>query len=189
MKNVPRTPDGKVDLKAPARRAPDGHPDLQGFWMPAPLVKYLLNLAADMKAEEIPLTAWGAANLQGAHRQQRQGSSGQSAACRRAFRKKDSIPDGLKRFVQTPTSVVLPARLAHDLPADLRRRPARCRKTRSRRGRAISTGKWEGDTLVVETIRTERQDVARHARTARHGDLRVIERFNPPGDRTPWTSP
>ena len=29
---VPRTPDGKVKLDAPAPKAPDGHPDLSGIW-------------------------------------------------------------------------------------------------------------------------------------------------------------
>ncbi len=34
--NVPRTPDGKVDLKAPAPRTADGKPDLSGVWETAP---------------------------------------------------------------------------------------------------------------------------------------------------------
>ena len=29
---IPRTPDGKPDLTAPAPRAPDGKPDLSGLW-------------------------------------------------------------------------------------------------------------------------------------------------------------
>ena len=29
---VPRTPDGKPNLTAPAPRAADGHPDLSGLW-------------------------------------------------------------------------------------------------------------------------------------------------------------
>ncbi|HEY2844595.1 MAG TPA: hypothetical protein VGJ09_13135, partial [Bryobacteraceae bacterium] len=29
---VPRTPDGKVILDAPAPKAADGHPDLSGIW-------------------------------------------------------------------------------------------------------------------------------------------------------------
>ena len=33
-KRVPRTADGNVDLKAPARRTPYGKPDLSGFWTP-----------------------------------------------------------------------------------------------------------------------------------------------------------
>src|SRR5580658_6469470 len=58
-KRVPRTPDGKVDLKAPAVRTPYGKPDLSGFWMPEDPVKHLLNLAADLKPDEVPLTQWG----------------------------------------------------------------------------------------------------------------------------------
>jgi hypothetical protein len=34
--NVPKTADGKVDLKAPAPRTPDGKPDLSGVWETAP---------------------------------------------------------------------------------------------------------------------------------------------------------
>src|SRR5687767_951853 len=60
-KNVPRTADGKIDLKAPPRRLADGHIDLSGFWMPADNVRKLLNLAADLKPEDIPLQPWAAA--------------------------------------------------------------------------------------------------------------------------------
>ena len=34
--SIPKMPDGKVDLKAPAPRLSDGHPDLQGVWETAP---------------------------------------------------------------------------------------------------------------------------------------------------------
>src|SRR5437762_14314509 len=57
-KRMPRTADGKVDLNAPAQRTSYGKPDLSGFWMPENQVKFLLNLAADMKPEEIPLQPW-----------------------------------------------------------------------------------------------------------------------------------
>src|SRR5215510_16097820 len=60
-KNMPRTPDGKIDLKAPPRRTADGHPDLSGFWVPTQAVKHLLNLAADMKPEDVPLQPWARA--------------------------------------------------------------------------------------------------------------------------------
>src|SRR6266851_2429116 len=54
-KKVPRTADGKVDLNAPAQRTPYGKPDLSGFWMPETATKHLLNLAADLKPEDVPL--------------------------------------------------------------------------------------------------------------------------------------
>ena len=31
----PRTESGELDLKAPAPKAPDGHPDLSGLWRPS----------------------------------------------------------------------------------------------------------------------------------------------------------
>src|SRR5580700_9610588 len=31
----PRTESGELDLKAPAPKAPDGHPELSGLWQPA----------------------------------------------------------------------------------------------------------------------------------------------------------
>src|SRR5690348_12717350 len=60
-KNMPRTADGKIDMKAPPRRMADGHVDLSGFWMPTDVVRHLLNLASDMKPGEVPLRPWAEA--------------------------------------------------------------------------------------------------------------------------------
>ena len=66
--NVPRTADGKPNLSAPAPRGPDGKPDLSGmWWMPNPgpantgvPPKYLNNIAADLKPEDVPMQPWAA---------------------------------------------------------------------------------------------------------------------------------
>src|SRR6476619_4219115 len=63
-KKLPRTPDGKVDLKAPPLRTADGKIDLSGFWMPTNPVKHLLNLAADLKPGDVPLQPWADKVLQ-----------------------------------------------------------------------------------------------------------------------------
>ena len=52
-KNAPRTKDGKPDMSAPLPRTKDGKPDITGIWMPNGL-KYLINIAADLKPDEVP---------------------------------------------------------------------------------------------------------------------------------------
>jgi len=44
---IPRGPDGKPNLSAPAPKLPDGTADLSGVWEPAE-TKWLRNLAADI---------------------------------------------------------------------------------------------------------------------------------------------
>ena len=55
---IPRTKDGKADLSAPAPRLADGKPDLGGIWL-VPGLKYLINIAADLK--EVPFQPWAEA--------------------------------------------------------------------------------------------------------------------------------
>jgi hypothetical protein len=149
MKNVPRTADGKVDLKAPARRTPDGKPDLQGFWMPTNPVKHLLNLAADLKPGEVPLQPWAEALLK--ERIETNGKDHPGVRCLPSgIPEKDNIPDGLK-VVQTPDLLVVlheSRTIYRQIFLDGRPLPKSAQPT----WMGYSTGKWEGDTLVVETI-------------------------------------
>ena len=104
-KRVPRTPDGKVDLNAPAQRTSYGKPDLSGFWMPEDQVKYLLNLAADMKEQDIPLKP-SARDLYN-KRIDNNGKDHPGVSCLPSgIPEKDNIPDGLK-LVQTEDLVLL----------------------------------------------------------------------------------
>src|ERR1700704_5621903 len=57
---IPRTPNGKVNLSAPAPRLPDGRPDLSGIWEPPPPPGYLRDLARDLK-EDVPFQPWAKA--------------------------------------------------------------------------------------------------------------------------------
>ena len=50
--DIPRTPDGKPNLAAPAPRTPDGKPDLSGLWNKVS-PKYSRNIVADLKPEDV----------------------------------------------------------------------------------------------------------------------------------------
>ena len=50
---IPRTPDGKPDLTAPAPRTADGKPDLTGMWQMTVGAGYVANLATELKPGEI----------------------------------------------------------------------------------------------------------------------------------------
>ena len=50
---IPRTPDGKPNLSAPAPRTPDGKPDLSGVWNGPGAGSYDRNIAKDLKPADI----------------------------------------------------------------------------------------------------------------------------------------
>src|SRR5512138_1157524 len=49
---VPRLPDGKANLAAPAPRTPDGKPDLSGIWSGAGPM-YRFNIAQDLDTQDV----------------------------------------------------------------------------------------------------------------------------------------
>ena len=64
MTGIPRLPNGKADLSAPAPKRADGKPDITGLWIPGPGV-YVGDIAKDLKP--------GGVAVQGAPREQQQG--------------------------------------------------------------------------------------------------------------------
>ena len=148
-KRVPRTADGKVDLNAPAQRTPDGKPDLSGFWMPENPVKHLLNLAADLKPEDVPLKPW-ARDLYN-ERIENNGKDHPGARCLPSgIPEKDNIPDELK-LVQTEDLVLLlheSRTIYRQIFTDGRSFPKDPQPT----WMGYSIGHWDKDTLVVETM-------------------------------------
>src|SRR5437879_4226384 len=60
MTGIPRLPDGKPNLSAPAPKRADGRPDITGLWMPGPGV-YVGDIAKDLKPGDVPFQAWAEA--------------------------------------------------------------------------------------------------------------------------------
>ena len=146
---IPRTSDGTPNLSAPAPRLPDGKPDLSGTWQPNS--KYVTNLAADLKPEDVPFQPWAKA----LHDERKTGAHSREdppANC---------LPQGVPRInaaplpwkiVQTPRFVVIvyeAFNLWRQVFLDGRElKPA---DELTPRWLGYSTGKWDGDTLVVDT--------------------------------------
>lgn len=145
--NIPRTPDGKSNLSAPAPRAPDGHPDLSGVWTPSP--RFLRDIATDLKAENVPFQPWAKALFE----QRATGSQSKEepdANCLpQGVPKIDTAPAPWK-VVQTPNLIVVvyeAFNLWRQIFLDGRDFAQDLNPT----WMGYSVGKWDGDTLVVES--------------------------------------
>ena len=168
---IPRLPDGRPDLFAPAPRTADGKPDLSGIWRGAgPL--YRFNIAQDLKPEDIQ--PWAEALFLQRVRDSRKDSP--LAKCLPV-----SVPFhnffNLTRIVQTPALTVIlyespnsPHRTVFTDGRDLPKDP-------NPTFLGYSIGRWEGDTLVVTTAGFNYHcwlDSAGHPQTE---SLRITERL------------
>jgi hypothetical protein len=172
-KNIPRTPDGKVNLSAPAPKLPDGTPDLSGIWEPSR--SYVGNIAADLK-EELPYLPATKALVEqrktGAH-----ANEDPPAHC---------LPQGLPRLdsapapwrvVQTPGYIAVLYE-AFGLWRQIFTDGRELGKEFTPTWLGYSTGKWEGDTLVVETKGFNGEAWMDQMGRPTSESTRVIERFH-----------
>ncbi|HLK46727.1 MAG TPA: hypothetical protein VKT49_01255 [Bryobacteraceae bacterium] len=145
---IPRGPDGKPNLSAPAPKTSDGKPDLSGVWQ-AESQEFFFDLASGLKPEDVMMVP-GAKALQ-QRRVAREHGDDPLARC---------LPHGVPRIntnglfpfkiVQTPAVVVIlyeQLNLFRQVFLDGRKlvpdpNPAWL---------GYSTGHWDGDTLVIET--------------------------------------
>jgi len=176
-KNMPRTADGKVDLTAPPRRSADGKPDLSGFWMPGDNVRHLLNLATDLKPEDVPLQP--AAKTLYQERIDTNGKDHPGVRCLPSgIPEKLSIPDGLK-LVQTPDLLIFlfeSRTIYRQVFLDGRPLP----KDPQPSWQGYSIGHWEGDTMVIETIGQNGKTWLDMRGLPGTESLKVIERYSRP---------
>jgi hypothetical protein len=151
---VPRTADGKVNLTAPAPKLPDGKPDLSGTWESE--YGYFQNLAKDLKPGEVVMLPWAKAIQD--ERETKLHAADLMVQC---------MPPGVPRIgmsasaamihpfkiVQAPSLVLLLYETSanstfRQVFMDGRPLP----KDPQPSWLGYSVGRWEGDTLVVETI-------------------------------------
>src|SRR5438105_3386263 len=172
---IPRTADGKVNLSAPAPRLADGKPDLSGVWEP-PNGKYIGNIAADLKPEDVPFQPSAKALFD----ERKTGSLSkeeQTAHC---------LPQGVPRIdgapfpwklVQTPGFIVI-VHEAFNLWRQIFLDGRELAKDAPPSWLGYSTGKWEGDTLVVDTRGFNGNIWMDQLGTPSTDALHVIERFH-----------
>lgn len=130
---IPRTPDGKPDLSAPAPRATDSKPDFTGVWR------------AELSAQESPkVQPWAAAMAKGRMEDLRRDSP--EALC---------LPGpianmGVGEIVQTPGLLLMlyGGTLYRQIFLDGRELP----KDPNPDWMGYSAGRWDKDTLIVETV-------------------------------------
>jgi hypothetical protein len=159
-RGIPRTPDGKPDLTAPAPTTPDGKPDLSGMWgwednRPCPadgcpdakIGQEFINLGWSLK-DGLPFQPW-AAELTRTRRTENSKDDPQSRCLPRGALRIHT--DGLfKKIIQVPgLLVILTERNAAYRQIFTDGRPLPIDPNPSWNG--YSSGKWEKDTLVVET--------------------------------------
>jgi hypothetical protein len=157
---VPRTADGKPDLRAACPRRADGKPDLSGLWiMPTeregnanfpgcePVPDEFVNIAASLKSG-LPYQAWAAELVKTRRSEQRVNDP--LSHCLPVGPIRLHTWNGPRKFMQTRGQLVI----LNELGASYRQiftdgRPLPADPNPSWNG--YSSGKWEGDTLVVET--------------------------------------
>lgn len=161
---VPRAPDGKPNLAAPAPRTADGKPDLSGMWgwqsrVPCgahcsdinvnDIGREFFNLAYTLKAG-LPYQPWAAALVK-----KRKGDNAKddpNVRCMPRGALRIWTDDYYKRIVQVPERVIILAERNMQYRQIFTDGRALPKDDPNPTWNGYSVGKWEGDTLVVQTI-------------------------------------
>jgi hypothetical protein len=183
----PRTNDGTPNLSAPAPKAPDGKIDLSGVWQPDAnpngkpqgvenqvFSQYFVNVAADLPQGAAPIQP--SAETLFRQRLQNQGKDAPAAHCKPSgVPILNSLPLPYK-IVQTPRLIMI----LYEENTVFRqifldgRQPV---KDAEPRWMGYSTGKWDGDTLVVDTIGVNDQTWLDGMGHPHSDSMHLIERF------------
>ena len=198
---VPRTKDGKVNLTAPMPKTADGKPDLSGVWHVQPtglaemkrlfgndvdvvqvpgmevdtISKYGISVFMDFKPGEEPVRK-EAADLRAQHQQRSNSGLDNLTRCLPASIPLATMLSEVTKIVQTPGLTLI----MHEIDNATRQiytdgRPHPVDPNPSWLG--YSTGRWDNDTLVVETIGFNGKaplDISGHPRSE---SMRITERY------------
>jgi hypothetical protein len=157
---VPRLANGSPNLQAPTPRTPDGKPDFSGIWEPEKNRPCPKDGCADMEIpqefidigwglkEPVPYQPWAAAAKK--TRMEYNGKDDPVSRCLPGGIVKLHTTPQLRKIIQIPGLLVT----LNEMDATFRQiftdgRPLPLADIRSFKG--YSSGKWEGDTLVVES--------------------------------------
>ena len=159
---VPRLPDGSPNLQAPTPKTADGKPDFSGIWEPEKNRPCPPEGCADMQVpQEFVNIGWGlkdgapyqpwAAELKKARTEQNGKDDPVSRCLPGGIVKLHTTPQ-LRKIIQIPGLVVSLNEMDatyRQIFTDGRSLPPQVDITSFK---GYSSGKWEGDTLVVQTI-------------------------------------
>ncbi len=175
--NIPRTADGKPDLSAPTPRTPDGRPDISGLWTKIS-PKYARNIAADLKPDDIQ--PWARTVVE--KRRETLGKEGMQVRCLPlgpAYATSgDSTGSEMVRIVQTQQLIVM---LNPDLTYRQIWMDGRTLESAPNPSwMGYSVGRWDGDTLVVESFGFNAGTWLDRDGNPHTEQLRVTERYKRP---------
>ena len=174
--SVPLGPDGKPNLAAAAPRTASGKPDLSGIYMPS--YKYFANLAADIGLANVPMTD-EARKIHAARATGLLGYEEPDAHCLPQGVPKINMAPVPFRIVQTENLVVLVYE-AFNLWRQVHLDGREWADDLNPSWMGYSKGRWEGDTLVVETRGLNGKQWLDHGGLPASDKLIVTERFRRP---------
>lgn len=143
---VPRLPDGKPNLTAPAPKTADGKPDLSGIWTTK--AGYTGNIARDLKPGELSFQPWASELYK--HRVETQGKEDPQAYCVLSGVPREHVVPYPFKILNSQGMIVILYEALHSyrqIFMDGRKLP----KDPNPTWMGYSVGHWEGDTLVVNS--------------------------------------
>jgi len=161
--DIPRTADGQPDLTAPAPRGPDGKPDFSGVWN---------GQRPDVNLELATLQPWVVDLAR--ERQQNYYKTRPYYQCLPSGPETEHF-GGWKRIIQSPSAIAILSDTLNYRVIHMDGRELEANPISSWAG--YSVGRWEGDTLVVESNGFNDETWAVRFGVSHSESLQVTERY------------